>query len=83
MFNFFTLHLYFTQYIYFDFLNRSSYNFLIPFKSPSVNNNFRFMFGFMVFNATFNNISVTSWWSLLLMEETGVPAEKQRPAVSH
>ena len=26
----------------------------------------------MVFNATFNNISVISWWSVLLMEETGV-----------
>jgi hypothetical protein len=24
----------------------------------------------MVFNATFNNISVISWWSVLLMEET-------------
>ena len=23
---------------------------------------------FMVFNATFNTISVTSWWSLLMME---------------
>jgi hypothetical protein len=23
---------------------------------------------FMVFNATFNNISVISWWSLLMME---------------
>jgi hypothetical protein len=30
---------------------------------------------FMVFNATFNNISVISWWSILLMEETGVPRE--------
>jgi hypothetical protein len=29
---------------------------------------------FMVFNATFNNISVISWWSVLL-EETGVPGE--------
>ena len=29
----------------------------------------------MVFNATFNNVSVTSWWSVLLMEETGVPAD--------
>jgi hypothetical protein len=28
---------------------------------------------FMVFNATFNNISVISWWSALLMEETKVP----------
>ena len=29
----------------------------------------------MVFNATFNNVSVTSWWSVLLMEETGVPGD--------
>jgi hypothetical protein len=28
---------------------------------------------FMVFNVTFNNISVISWWSVLLVEETGVP----------
>jgi hypothetical protein len=25
----------------------------------------------MVFNTTFNNISVILWWSVLLMEETG------------
>ena len=30
---------------------------------------------FMVINATFNNISVISWWSVLLVEETGVPGE--------
>jgi hypothetical protein len=30
---------------------------------------------FMVFNATFNNISVITWWSVLLMEETRVPGE--------
>jgi hypothetical protein len=30
----------------------------------------------MVFNATFNNISVVSWWSVLLVEETGVPGKK-------
>jgi hypothetical protein len=30
---------------------------------------------FMVFNATFNNISVISWWSVLLVEETGVLGE--------
>jgi len=29
----------------------------------------------MVFNATFNNISVISWWSVLLVEETGVTRE--------
>jgi hypothetical protein len=32
-------------------------------------------FRFMVFNATFSNISVISWWSVLLMEETEVPGE--------
>jgi hypothetical protein len=34
----------------------------------------------MVFNATFNNISVISWRSVLLVEETGVPGEMYRPA---
>ena len=29
----------------------------------------------MVFNATFNNISVILWLSVLLVEETGVPGE--------
>ena len=29
----------------------------------------------MVFNATFNDISVISWWSVLLVEETGGPGE--------
>jgi hypothetical protein len=36
----------------------------------------------MVFNATFNNISVISWWSILLVEETRVPGENHRPAAS-
>jgi len=31
---------------------------------------------FMVFNATFNNTSVISWWSVLLVEETKVPEVK-------
>jgi hypothetical protein len=34
----------------------------------------------MVFNATFNNISVILWRSVLLMEETGGPGENHRPA---
>jgi hypothetical protein len=29
----------------------------------------------MVFNTTFNAISVISWWSALMIEETGVPGE--------
>jgi hypothetical protein len=37
----------------------------------------------MVFNDTFNNISVISWRSVLLVEETGVPWENNRPVASH
>jgi hypothetical protein len=37
----------------------------------------------MVFNATFNNISVKSWRSVLLVEETRVPRENHRPVASH
>jgi hypothetical protein len=31
----------------------------------------------IVFNTTFNNISVILWWSVLLVEETRVPGENQ------
>ena len=34
----------------------------------------------MVFNATFNNISVVSLVPVLLVEETGVTRENHRPA---
>ena len=34
----------------------------------------------MEFNATFNNISVIMWWSVLLMEKNGVPEDNQRPS---
>jgi hypothetical protein len=37
----------------------------------------------MVFNATFNNISVISWWSILLVQETGVPGGNHRPAANN
>jgi hypothetical protein len=37
----------------------------------------------MAFNVTFNNISVISWRSVLLVEETGVPSENHWPVVSH
>jgi hypothetical protein len=36
----------------------------------------------MVFNTTFNNISAISWWSGLLVEETGVPGENHQPVPS-
>ena len=36
----------------------------------------------IVLNATFNNISVISWRSILLVEETGLPEESHRPVAS-
>ena len=39
--------------------------------------------GFMVFNATSNNISVISWRTVILVEETGVSGENHRPVASH
>jgi hypothetical protein len=51
---------------------------------PLLDNIFIKVFGsVMVFNATFNNISVISWWSVLLVEKTGVPGENHRPVASH
>ena len=44
---------------------------------------FGLVLGFMMFNATFNNISVISWRSVLLVEETGIPGENYSPAASH
>jgi len=44
---------------------------------------YRLDLGLMVLNATFNNISVISWWSVLLVEETGGPGENQRSVASH
>ena len=38
---------------------------------------------FMVFNVPFNNISVISWRSVLLLKETGGLGENHRPVVSH
>jgi hypothetical protein len=38
---------------------------------------------FIMFNATFQNISAISWWSVLLVDETAVPGENRRPVASH
>ena len=38
---------------------------------------------FMVFNATFNNISVILCPSALMVEDTRVPRENHRPDASH
>ena len=37
----------------------------------------------MVLNTTFNNISVISWWPVLLVEDIGEPGENHRPVASH
>jgi hypothetical protein len=37
----------------------------------------------MVFNTTFNNISVISWRLAFLMEEIRVPGGNHRPVASH
>jgi hypothetical protein len=39
--------------------------------------------GFMVLNATFNNISAISWRTVFLVKETRVPRENHRPVTSH
>ena len=44
---------------------------------------FSWLVGFMMFNATFNNILVISWRSVLLVEETWVPGENHWPVASH
>jgi hypothetical protein len=37
----------------------------------------------MVLNATFNNIKVIAWGTVLLVKETGVRGENHRPAANH
>jgi hypothetical protein len=37
----------------------------------------------MVFNDTFNNITVILWQSVFLVEETVVPGENHQPVASH
>ena len=41
------------------------------------------IWGDMVLNATFHNIKVISWRPVLLVEDTGVPGENQRPTANH
>ena len=49
----------------------------LPFRELEQYGRYGWLVGwFMMFNATFNNISVISWQSVLLVEETGVPRKK-------
>jgi hypothetical protein len=42
-----------------------------------------FDFDFLVFSATFSNISAISWRPVLVVEEAGVPGENHRPWASN
>ena len=50
---------------------------------PSCDLAISYMLASVVLNATFNNISVISWRSVLLVEETRVSGENSRPVASH
>jgi hypothetical protein len=52
-------------------------------KIDTINAHSLVYFGFMVLKATFNNILVISWRTVLLVEETGVPGESHLPSASH
>jgi hypothetical protein len=51
-------------------------------KGPSRSQSYGW-FGFMVFNATFSNISAISWLSVLLVEETEGSGENHRSVANH
>ena len=51
-----------------------------PFTYRLIIMTFVLWFSCMVFNATFNNISVISWWLVLFVEENG---ENHRPVGSN
>ena len=52
-------------------------------KSNKISINSLFCLGFMVLSATSNNISVISWRSVLLVEETAIPGENHQPVAGH
>jgi hypothetical protein len=51
--------------------------------NPAHGEVYKILAGIMVFKATFNNISVISWQSVLLVGDIGVLRENHRPAASH
>ena len=57
-----------------QFLPVSRYTVMLLIQSRRVEHHLTFVY-LTVFNATFNNMSVILWRSVLLVEETGVPGE--------
>jgi hypothetical protein len=68
-------------YIYHSVLSWYVSDLTVPWKTRQLINQW-LRLGFW-FNATFNNISVILWRSVLLVEETEVPRENHQPAASH
>jgi hypothetical protein len=64
-----------------DSINKSLV--LFRYKCFEIRKTFLYREGGGRFNATFNNDSVISWRSLLLVEETRVPREYHQPVASH
>ena len=48
----------------------------------NISETFSWLVGFMVFNTTFNNISVISWRSVFMVEETGGLRENHLPSAT-
>ena len=56
---------------------------LLPSYKANIKESIISLVWFMMLKATFNNISVASQRSVLLVEETGVPAENHQPVAIH
>jgi hypothetical protein len=69
------------QWIHHEYSNEYTMN--TAMNTPWIQLNVGWVRWFMVFYSTFNNISVISWRSVLLVEETGVHGENHRPVASH
>jgi hypothetical protein len=67
---------------YFVFIYRSSI-FLFEYLIDNSTKMLKVGVRVMVFNATFNNISIILWQSVLLVEETRISGENHRSATSH
>jgi hypothetical protein len=69
-------------YIYTSHMKGLIQNFLILF-IMNKKTHVKRLIDFLVFNATFSNISAKSWRPVLVMEEAGVPGENHRPWASN
>jgi hypothetical protein len=80
---YYTIFLICIHYLSSHFFLRNIWVICFPYEIFALLFSYRSIFRFMVFNATFNNIAVISWRSVLLVEETDVPGENHRPVASY